>query len=32
LQIRSYCNYVKVAPQMTTEYFDFAVDNYFAAM
>src|SRR3569623_2991039 len=32
LQIRSYCNYAKVAPQMTTEYFDFAVDNYFAAM
>ncbi|HEX4128485.1 MAG TPA: AAA family ATPase [Pirellulales bacterium] len=32
LQIRSYCQFMKQAPEMLPEYFDFAVENYFAVM
>jgi predicted ATPase with chaperone activity len=32
LQIRNYCYYQNVPPDMTEEYFDFAVANYFAVM
>ena len=32
LQIRNYCNYLDVPPQMCKEYFDYAVENYFAIM
>ena len=31
-QIRNYCHYIKAEPKMTPEYFDAAVDNYFAVM
>ena len=32
LQIKNYCHYQKLSPEMTAEFFDFAVDNYFAVM
>jgi len=32
LQIRNYCHYQKQPPEMTSELFDFAVENYFAVM
>lgn len=32
LQIRNYCHYLNVPPQMCHEYFDYAVENYFAIM
>ncbi len=32
LQIRNYCHYLDVPPKMCTEYFDYAVENYFAIM
>ena len=32
LQIRNYCHYLDVPPQMCREYFDYAVENYFAVM
>jgi hypothetical protein len=32
LQIVNYCRYMSVPPEMTREYFDYAVDNYFAIM
>jgi hypothetical protein len=32
LQIRNYCHYLDVPPQMCHEYFDYAVENYFAVM
>ena len=32
LQIRNYCHYLDVQPQMCKEYFDYAVENYFAIM
>lgn len=32
LQIRNYCHYLDVPPQMCKEYFDYAVENYFAVM
>ncbi len=32
LQIVNYCRYSGLAPQMTSEYFDYAVENYFAIM
>ncbi|MEM9352339.1 MAG: AAA family ATPase [Planctomycetota bacterium] len=32
LQIRNYCAYIEAEPKMSTEYFDYAVDNYFAVM
>ncbi len=32
MQVRSYCNYMKMTPTMTSEFFDFAVENYFAVM
>lgn len=32
LQIRNYCQYLDVPPQMCREYFDYAVENYFAVM
>ena len=32
LQIRNYCRYVGRPAKMTPEYFDFAVENYFAVM
>ncbi len=32
LQIRNYCHYAGSAPEMTEEYMDFAVENYFAVM
>ena len=32
LQIRNYCLYQNLPPVMTNEYFDFAVENYFAVM
>ncbi len=32
LQIRNYCHYLDVPPQMCKEYFDYAVENYFAIM
>ena len=32
LQIRNYCRYTNLPPEMTPEYFDFAVENYFAVM
>lgn len=31
LQVRSYCAYLKRAPELTNEYFDRACENYFAA-
>ncbi|REJ67030.1 MAG: AAA family ATPase [Planctomycetota bacterium] len=31
-QIRNYCNYQKIEPQMSPELFDFAVENYFTVM
>jgi hypothetical protein len=32
LQICNYCHYLDVPPQMCHEYFDYAVENYFAIM
>ncbi len=32
LQIRNYCHYLDVPPLMCKEYFDYAVENYFAIM
>ena len=32
LQVRNYCNYHKRAPELTNEFFDLAVENYFAVM
>jgi len=32
LQIRNYCHYLDVPPQMCREYFDYSVENYFAVM
>lgn len=32
LQIRNYCNYLDTMPVMCREYFDYAVENYFAIM
>ncbi len=32
LQIRNYCHYLDVPPQMCHEYFDYAAENYFAVM
>jgi hypothetical protein len=32
LQIRNYCHYLDVEPQMCREYFDYAIENYFAIM
>ena len=32
LQIRNYCAYKKVTPELTNEFFDFAVENYFTVM
>jgi predicted ATPase with chaperone activity len=32
LQIRNYCRFANLEPEMTKEYFDFAVENYFAVM
>jgi predicted ATPase with chaperone activity len=32
LQVKNYCLYYKTAPEMTSEYFDRAVENYFAVM
>jgi hypothetical protein len=32
LQIINYCRYMSVPPEMTREYFDYAVENYFAIM
>jgi hypothetical protein len=32
LQIANYCRYLSLAPEMTREYFDYAVENYFAIM
>jgi hypothetical protein len=32
LQIVNYCRYMSLTPEMTNEYFDFAVENYFAIM
>ena len=32
LQIVNYCRYSGLAPQMTSENFDYAVENYFAIM
>jgi hypothetical protein len=31
-QIRNYCHYINEHPKMTKEYFDYAVENYFAVM
>lgn len=31
-QIRNYCHYINAEPVMTNEYFDYAVENYFAVM
>jgi hypothetical protein len=31
-QIRNHCLYIGVEPEMTNEYFDYAVENYFAVM
>ena len=31
-QIRNYCHYINRKPEMTPEFFDFAVENYFAVM
>ncbi|MEO0529509.1 MAG: AAA family ATPase [Planctomycetota bacterium] len=31
-QVVNYCHYKKVPPSMSREYFDFAVENYFAVM
>lgn len=31
-QIRNYCHYIEQPPKMTKEYFDYAVENYFAVM
>ena len=32
LQIRNYCHFLKVKPELLPEYFDQAVANYFAIM
>lgn len=32
LQIVNYCRYMGLAPEMSREYFDYAVENYFAIM
>jgi hypothetical protein len=32
LQIRNYCNYLDTTPTMCREYFDYAIENYFAIM
>jgi hypothetical protein len=32
LQIINYCRYMSLPPEMTREYFDYAVENYFAIM
>jgi hypothetical protein len=32
LQIRNYCNYLDTTPTMCREYFEYAVENYFAIM
>ena len=32
LQIVNYCHYISKPPEMSTEYFDYAVANYFAVM
>ena len=32
LQIVNYCHYISKPPEMTAEYFDYAVSNYFAIM
>jgi predicted ATPase with chaperone activity len=32
LQIRNYCRFKKIPQELTEEYFDFAVENYFAVM
>ncbi|MCG8449260.1 MAG: hypothetical protein MI725_06745, partial [Pirellulales bacterium] len=32
LQIRNYCHYLDAPPLMCKEYFDYAVENYFAIM
>jgi hypothetical protein len=32
LQIRNFCHYIDQEPKMTNEYFDYAVENYFAVM
>ena len=32
LQIVNYCHYISKPPEMTVEYFDYAVANYFAIM
>lgn len=32
LQVRNYCRFTKQPMEMTPEYFDFAVENYFAVM
>jgi len=32
LQVRNFCRYRNVPPEMTKEYFDFAVENYFAVV
>jgi len=32
LQVRNYCTFHRVAPQLSREFFDLAVENYFAVM
>lgn len=32
LQVANYCHYVDESPRLTTEYIDYAVENYFAIM
>ena len=32
MQIRNFCYYHKLKLELTPEYFDFAVENYFAVM
>jgi predicted ATPase with chaperone activity len=32
LQVRNYCLFQNIAPEMTPEFFDYAVENYFAVM
>jgi hypothetical protein len=32
MQVRNYCRFVNLTPEMTKEYLDFAVENYFAVM
>jgi hypothetical protein len=32
LQIINYCRYMSLQPEMSPQYFDYAVENYFAIM